>query len=667
MLLFFYRIVGNLKISAKLLLIVLPMLLALLGLFTAFITKQSSLIETTQQELEGTEHYLELLKLMESIQRHRGLSQILIKGDSSVQDKLGAEATAINELLNRLPKQFPAQWSQSPKTLQEIDQKWRELQQQAQSNTAPESFAKHSQAIELNIQMLRDMADDSTMTFDPEVATYYLISAIAFELPYLHEQLAMVRGQLAGYATKAEADPVLMARVQQAFRSIKQYAKNLTQSYEKVTVAGVDLGPTVNERLAALNQNIVDAGKLINSLENNPAAIPGPEVFKQVSGYLNNLSKLAEISVQELQAALHTRIEREQNNIGSSFVLAAVFGMLLMGLLLLSMRKIAADTRILLDQSKRLAGHDLRKNEVLDSRDELGMVSKSIENIRCAQHKVVADMQMISQNLNHSTSNVGSASEQIVKSANEQSDASSAVASAIEELSVSVGQVSQQCSVANDLAKRTGDAGKQGLGLVKNSRATMEKIGQDSLELTQKMTALGERSESISSIINTIQEIAQQTNLLALNAAIEAARAGEQGRGFAVVADEVRKLSERTANSTKDIAELVTAIQMDTQSVIEDVSGWTDKISGSVDMSVSIEKQMQEIDVNTGSTEGAVQEINQALNEQNKTSQMIARQVETIAQMTDSAREVAESMRKVATEVNGSSTQLEKFVHMYHV
>jgi methyl-accepting chemotaxis protein len=239
------------------------------------------------------------------------------------------------------------------------------------------------------------------------------------------------------------------------------------------------------------------------------------------------------------------------------------------------------------------------------------------------------------------------------------------VASATEELSVSVSQVSEQCRVADSLATQTGGAAQEGMTLVKNARATMENIGLASHTLGQTMEALGKRSSGISSIIQTIQDIAEQTNLLALNAAIEAARAGEQGRGFAVVADEVRKLSERTAQSTRDIADLVTAIQNDTQSAIGDVVSWKDRIAGGVELSISTEGQMEQIRQDSASTEEAIQEINQALSEQSQASQMIARQIEKIAQMTEETQSASHSVSDVAVEVKTMSEQLTAFVQKY--
>lgn len=247
----------------------------------------------------------------------------------------------------------------------------------------------------------------------------------------------------------------------------------------------------------------------------------------------------------------------------------------------------------------------------------------------------------------------------------EQSDSSSAVASSVEELSVSVGQVSEHSNTARDLAHRTGESAQQGLHQVGKTRQAMNLIGQSSEELSKTMNNLGARSEDISSIVKTIHEIAEQTNLLALNAAIEAARAGEQGRGFAVVADEVRRLSERTSDSTKNITQLVSDIQKDTRFAISNVNTWIVKITEGIEVSKQAEHMMTLIAEHSISTNHAIQEINEALGEQSASTQNIAQKIESIAQSAENAHTSAIDLKHITDEVNNTANRLQNLVNTY--
>lgn len=661
----FNQFIGNLRLAQKFTLIAMPIALSLAVLFYMFIQQQRALIATTEQELQGVAQLPALFGLLDNVQKHRGTSQIAKGGAAGSQEQLEALNTQINQSLEALKKSIPAEWITTHERLQSIQNEWSDIKASNAGWTPAQSFAAHSKLIGHVIDLIRFSADDSTMTFDPEVASYYLISALNFELPALIEQVAVLRGKLSNMATQQTENARVLGEAHTRISLALQSASNLESSYAKVVAAGYPLGPEFQTFFAQLREDMATLDTLVNSMETDLSRHSGPKVFQQITNYMNNLFALKSKSVEQLDLALNQRIDREHRLIATRLAFAFFILALAIGLGIFAFRKINSDLKILLDQAKRVANFDLSDQGALNSRDEMGIISKSIDSVRSNQAKAVNEMSALTTRLTESTQLLSSATQQIAQGSEEQSDASSTVAAAVEELSVSVGQVTEHANATHGLAKKTEQSSREGLEKVEATRHAMIDIGQASEKLAGTMENLGQRSESISSIVQTIHEIAEQTNLLALNAAIEAARAGEQGRGFAVVADEVRKLSERTAVSTQSISDLVRDIQQDTQSAVDNVRGWKDRIGTGVAVSDEAQSRMQAISQDSVSTENAILEINQALGEQSEASQMIARQIEKIAQMTEESQSAVVSVRDVAEEVRHSSDKLKTLVDAY--
>ncbi|MBT0961506.1 methyl-accepting chemotaxis protein [Denitromonas iodatirespirans] len=230
---------------------------------------------------------------------------------------------------------------------------------------------------------------------------------------------------------------------------------------------------------------------------------------------------------------------------------------------------------------------------------------------------------------------LAAASAQIASSSAHQSDAAASMASAVEQMTVSIGQVTDSAGEAREVTRDAGGLSQAGSEVIVRTVAEMEGIARTVSEAARTIQAVGDSSQRISHVVQVIREVAEQTNLLALNAAIEAARAGEQGRGFAVVADEVRKLAERTAQATTDISDMIGTMQSSSGAAVSTMEQAVKRVGDGVDLATRAGESMQAISGGTQQAVAAVNEISSALREQSVASNEIAANVERIAQMSE--------------------------------
>ena len=308
---------------------------------------------------------------------------------------------------------------------------------------------------------------------------------------------------------------------------------------------------------------------------------------------------------------------------------------------------------------------DLTKRLAVGNRDEIGDVAYWFNTFVERLQQIVGHVVESSNGLAKAEESMSIGIEQSAQRAGEQSEIIASMAAAMEEMTVGISHVSDQGTTVRSVSEKSGNLARGGSGAVKELVTEMRRISDSVNRSSETIEALGKESEKINSVVNVIKDIADQTNLLALNAAIEAARAGEAGRGFAVVADEVRKLAERTTKSTGEISNIIGIVQGGIQQAVERMHSGVEAVTSGLRSADEAGTAIEKLNESSGTVVASINDISLAISEQSSASAEIARRVESIAQLADESNvamnQTAESARTVKHLVEALRSEIGGF------
>jgi methyl-accepting chemotaxis protein len=315
----------------------------------------------------------------------------------------------------------------------------------------------------------------------------------------------------------------------------------------------------------------------------------------------------------------------------------------------------------------RIADGDLSQQLKIYANDEIGELGRSINRMQSSVGEMIASITNTTSQVANSANLLATVSEMSVSNAQEIASQASTIATASEEMAATSNEISQNCCTAAESSRQGSELATEGASVVQVTVTGMNRIAERVKETASTLEGLGSRSDQIGEIVGTIEDIADQTNLLALNAAIEAARAGEQGRGFAVVADEVRALAERTTKATKEIAQMIRAIQNETKGAVNSMEEGVNEVErGTVDAGKSgtaLEQILNQI--NAVSME--INQIATTAEEQTATTLEITNNIQMITEVAQMNASCSNDAAGAAKELVAHAEELQSLVSRFKV
>ena len=301
------------------------------------------------------------------------------------------------------------------------------------------------------------------------------------------------------------------------------------------------------------------------------------------------------------------------------------------------------------------------------SRNEIDRLGASVNQTGSQISGLVHGIAGSTEQLSSAATQLEQSSRQAARSSQNQADSTTGMAASVEELTVSISQIADSAREANDVTRQAKSASVQGRAVVAETVEEMQRIATAVEASGKQIQNLDDSSRKIVSIVAVIREVAGQTNLLALNAAIEAARAGEQGRGFAVVADEVRKLAERTSKSTQDIEAMIAAVHGETASAVAGMASISARMQDGMEKARAAGTALEQIAAHAEKTVAVVEGIAHATEEQRQASTEIARSVEQIAQMNEENSALTVQNTAAATAMLSLAGQLRTMIGKFRL
>lgn len=360
------------------------------------------------------------------------------------------------------------------------------------------------------------------------------------------------------------------------------------------------------------------------------------------------------------------RVERSTQIIRVIAIVTICVGLVLSIFLgLIITRSVNQGVNELATTAKKLANGDLTARVNWDSSDELGDVSRAFNQMTTEFAALISEVRNSADQVASAASAQANTAEKVSSISSSQTQEAAIAAASIETLNSAVKQISQKTDDVVTSANNASNMAAEGQQVVNKAVMGIQQVADTVKESAQLMSSLGQRSDQIGLIVNVIKDIAEQTNLLALNAAIEAARAGEQGRGFAVVADEVRKLAERTATATSEISSMIAAIQSETGNAVTTMEKSSSQVGDGVALAIQAGQSLQNINISVTKVVEMIEQISTSTKQQSESTNAITQRVEKISSMAKENTSSVDETTQASHDLQKLSSHLQQVVSRF--
>ncbi|RMG56832.1 MAG: methyl-accepting chemotaxis protein [Gammaproteobacteria bacterium] len=664
------KLMDSLGFRAKFLLVAMVFALPIGYMLFLLLGQMAHTIEQAEREKVGLEYLAKTRDLLELIPQHRGMLNALLNGDDSFAPKLVELRKRIDQAFDEL-EAFDRNYGTPLNTgnrVKAFRQQWQAILARIGKDTPEQLFEAHSKLIASGLRFMTHIGEQSGLLLDPSLDTNSLASLTVVEVPKITDLMGQARGVASGIAARGSFTPDSWARLHTLATLVGNEQDMAWLKYETAVAANpaidtelrtaVEKARTATARFIQTLQQMLDADTL---------EVTAAEVFGLGTRAISDNFKLLDAAHGVLDRLLDARIAKATAQRRTA--LAIVIGILLFVAYLFGAFSISffGIMKQMVETSRAMAQGDLTRRLQVSTRDELNEIATEFNHMADQFEELIQGLRDAASQIDDTTGGFVALVDQAREGAEHQRSQTDQVATAITEMSATAQEVASNAEQAAHATSDAQQAALQGNDVVNEVVQSINRLAGEVDEAARVIRELEANSQEIGSILDVIRGIAEQTNLLALNAAIEAARAGEQGRGFAVVADEVRTLASRTQEATQEIQEMIERLQAGAGQAAQVMSRSAESAGNTVQMAGEAGRSLAGITEAVNTVNDMNAQIASAAEEQTAVAEEINQNVINISQVCNRTTDMTGNIHEAGVRLRELAERLANIVSRFRL
>ena len=672
------------KLAHKIYVVIAICTLPLIGLAIYFVTTGFNKdIEFAEKEIIGNEYMRPLETLMDHVSQHYVLTHRLLTGDKTVTPQILTDTRAqVNKAFDQMflidrkdgvTLQFTAEALRDRKregaNVDNLKKEWAALVSQADSLNVATSRAKHEGVIKIIRDMISHAGDKSNLILDPDLDSYYLMDITLVRMPVSQERLVnsltfgidtAIKEGLSSKETRTLDTQASMLR-EADLDNVKGDTQTALDEDKNFSGVSPSLQANLRPKVEVFSNSAENYAKMLEAISSEKANVKAAQLIETGELARRDSYLLWNTAVDELDTLLKLRIQAFQHDRMIALLTALA---ILVVALLISVFIIQTITHAVVNLAKEL--HELAQGDANLTRRvsaegslELVNMASSFNSLMGKLLELIKQIQQSGTQVTSSSNEIAASTKQLEAAVSEQAASTNEVVATTKEISATSQTLVQTMGDVSKMANDTAGMANSAQGDLDGMEGTMRQLATSTASISTKLAAISEKANNINKIVITITKVADQTNLLSLNASIEAEKAGEHGLGFAVVAREIRRLADQTAVATLDIERMVKEMQSAVSVGVMEMDKFTRDVGRGVDDVNQIGTQLNKMMEHVQNLSPRFETVTEGMQAQSQGAQQITT---AMVQLSDAARQTMDSLR----QTNSAIMDLNSAAHGLH-